>query len=220
MAVLGLILDAVKSNDACFDGFQVRTAELHTSDNKALYTVLRKLSADGKLDAYYSADTLFMKASEGGEQALIEAQREGHYSVTTNREPVYSIDPIAQRQIFYSAFRRHLASKGFEVGQRATERRKASPAFADPKVSKFVLGRIVDNIFMQGYNCFLEIRKSKHGLLWIDPAVSVYNTFKGRYLNRAEITTANLILSIRKWSVLEPRIRLSKAQEFLAHIGG
>jgi hypothetical protein len=216
---LGLILGAVTSADTCFDRFEVTKAELHTSDYTALYKVLRKLSADGKLDAYHAGDTLFMKRSEGGEQALIEAQGEGRYSIRLNREPGFFIDPFGQRQIFYSALRRHLTSKGFRSGLRTTARRKASPEFGNPLASAFVLQRIVDNVFQQGYTCFLEIRKDGHGLLWIDPAVSVYNTFKGRYLNKAEITSANLIMAVRRWSVLEPQARLSKAQEFLAHIG-
>ena len=215
---MDLILGALQTVGSPFEGFTVRKAAIETTDTKSLWSVLNDLSEKGIIDPSFGAEGLIAKSAEKGEEVLLAAQHQGHYKISFEEGEFVCPNPTAIRRIFYSAFRRLLTSKGFRTGLRASNRGVASPIHDSVEAKQFVLSKSSDNVFLQGFRYALEVRKEGKGLLWIDPRISIFNTFAGKFLTKGQIMGAGLVPELRRWSVLEPRVRLSKAQSIVSYL--
>ena len=213
-----LAVSALQSVGAPFDSFMVEKAVVNTDEVKSLFSVLNDLGDRGLVDSYFSSNALLMKCSKIGKAELVTNQIKGHYDIEFTNEQINCEDPDAKRQIFYRAFRRLLLSKGYTTGVRPSLRRRSSPSYGNPISKKFVLRIAADNVFLQGFRYLLELRGGGHSLLWLDPRVSVFNTFAGKFLSKSQIIAAGLPAELKKWSVVEPRVRLSRAESIVAHL--
>lgn len=213
-----LALSGLRSIGNSFESFPVERATLKTDDTKSLYSVLRDLGDKGVIDSYFSGNTLMFKSSNKGKEELLNSQIKGDYDIEFSNDQLECGDFQVQRQIFYRAFRRLLLSRGFSTGIKPTARRRSSPSYDNQASKSFVLGVNGDNIFLQGFRYLLEIRKHGDGILWLDPMVSIFNKFSGKFLTKQQIISSGLTLEMKRLSVLEPHVRLSKAQSIVSHL--
>src|SRR5579875_944616 len=195
MVKMRLIAGAIKTIDVPFGNLIVNRAKIETTDYKSLYKVLDNLSLEGLVDAYPTGEDLFFKAAGNGTQELVNNQYSGKYSIELTGE-ITRPDSVTQARVFYSAFRRFLRGRGFSTTKRAVRRR-------------------ADNIIQQGFRYQLEIRPDGSALLWVDPSISIFNTFQKKYLSRTQILAANLSDAEKQYGVLEPNKRFEQTKAIL-----
>ncbi|MDG6934572.1 MAG: hypothetical protein JRN68_07710 [Nitrososphaerota archaeon] len=213
MVKMRLIAGAIKTIDVPFGNLIVNRAKIETTDYKSLYKVLDNLSLEGLVDAYPTGEDLFFKAAGNGTQELVNNQYSGKYSIELTGE-ITRPDSVTQARVFYSAFRRFLRGRGFSTTKRAV-RRRAGPILENKNTNSLLLGRRADNIIQQGFRYQLEIRPDGSALLWVDPSISIFNTFQKKYLSRTQILAANLSDAEKQYGVLEPNKRFEQTKAIL-----